>query len=67
MTKSYCGGRECHGHGDYAICGKPYYDPEPWQCPRCRIKDLEQGLESLLKAYAELQERYDLAVNPEGK
>lgn len=44
MTKSYCGASECHGHGDYAVCGKPYYDPEPWQCPRCRIKDLEQEI-----------------------
>lgn len=42
--RAYCGSSTCHGHGDYAVCGKPYYGGI-YQCSSCRMKSLQAVLQ----------------------
>lgn len=51
-NKSFCGRSTCYGHGDSAVCGKPYYDEDRWQCDSCKVKEYEQENESLKKEIA---------------
>lgn len=65
-----CGESVCHGHGDYAICGKPYYTGT-YICKSCIAKNqldaarasltaAEQLLAARDKRIAALERRIDL-------
>jgi hypothetical protein len=44
-----CGARETKGHGDTAICGKPYYTDKEYVCGECARKELRKTYQEKLK------------------
>lgn len=56
----YCGGKTCHGHGDYAVCGKVYWH-DIYQCDSCRAKQKEKIVEELEQKLAESQREFRAA------
>lgn len=48
-NKISCGGSTCHGHGDYAVCGKPYIGGI-YYCHKCQLKELEHKCSKLYTA-----------------
>jgi hypothetical protein len=44
-----CGARESQGHGDTAICGKPYYTDKEYVCGECARKELRKTYQEKLK------------------
>src|SRR5688572_29757088 len=53
----HCGSSTCFGHGDFAICGKPYVDGI-YQCPHCELKDLKEPAMNASPEYAALQTQF---------
>lgn len=47
LKKQHCGSSTCHGHGDYAVCGKPYYGSINYQCPSCALKEANETIKAL--------------------
>jgi hypothetical protein len=54
-NKTSCGGSTCHGHGEYAVCGKPYIGGI-YYCHKCQLKDLELGNSELLNGLMKIRD-----------
>jgi hypothetical protein len=59
-----CGASESQGHGDVAICGKPYYNTPEYVCCECARKELSKSYGEKLKAIPWKEIAEFLADNP---